>query len=135
MKLFIGAKALISHEGKVLVLREATYDEGTNEGKWDIPGGRIEAEEPILEGLSREIHEETGLNVEVGEVVGVFETFPTIKGEACHIVRIFYTAQSTSSEVRLSGDHDQYEWIDPSNLDDREYVSSLRELLGKVAKK
>lgn len=132
MKLFIGVKALIKHQGKVLILREAAYNEGTNEGKWDIPGGRINPDEPILDGLAREVFEESGLQIEVGEVVGVFETFPVIKGEACHIVRIFYTATTTSTEAILSPDHDAYEWVNIANLEGKQLVSSLEELIHKV---
>lgn len=42
MKLFVAAKAVVQNEeGKVLILREATtYEESTNVGKYDIPGGR-----------------------------------------------------------------------------------------------
>ncbi len=80
MKLFVGMKAIIVHEGKVLILREAEYDEGTNTGKWDVPGGRINPEEPFLEGLKREVREESGLEIEPLELCGIFETFPTIKG-------------------------------------------------------
>lgn len=132
MKLFIGVKALIKHEGKVLILREAAYDEGINEGKWDIPGGRINPEEPILDGLVREVKEESGLEIAIGEVLGVFETFPVIKGEACHIVRIFYTATTTSTEVVLSPDHDVYEWVTVDDLAGKELVSSLEELILKA---
>ena len=131
MKLFIGVKALIKHEGKVLILREAAYDEGTNEGKWDIPGGRINPEEPILDGLAREVKEESGLEIEAGEVIGVFETFPTIKGEECHIVRIFYTATTASSEVLLSADHDACTWVTLADLEGKSFVSSLEVLLRK----
>lgn len=133
MKLFIGAKAIIVNEGRILVLREADYDEGTNEGRWDVPGGRINPEEPIIEGLKREVMEESGLQIEAGEVLGVYETFPTIKGEACHIVRVYYQAKLISpSEVTLSGDHDLYEWIDPNEATDKVFVSDILEVLKKI---
>ncbi len=133
MKLYIGMKALIVHEGKVLVLREAKYDEGTNMGKWDVPGGRIQPDEPFLEGLTREVLEESGLSIVPEEVLGVFETFPTILGEACHIVRVYYQVRSQTNVVTLSGDHDQYEWIDPKNYTPREFVNDIEEMLAKVA--
>lgn len=132
MKLFIGAKALIVHEGKVLLVREAAYDEGVSTGMWDVPGGRINPEEPILEGLQREVTEECGLIIEPGEVLGVFETFPEIKGEACHIVRVFYKAVAKTTDVVLSQDHDTYEWVTLEDLEGKVLVSSLEELIHKV---
>ena len=135
MKLFVGTKAIILHEGKVLVLREAKYDDGTNEGLWDVPGGRIETEEKLHEGLRREVMEESGLEIEPGQVLGAFETFPTIKGEACHIVRIYFLCTPKATEVTLSKDHDQYEWLDLLQpLDKKEFVSDIRELLQLVQK-
>ena len=136
MKLFVGAKALIVHKGKVLVLREAKYDEGTNEGLWDVPGGRIHPEESLHEGLRREVMEESGLEIEPGQVLNVSETFPMIKGEACHIVRIYYLCTSKTTEVTVSNDHDRYEWVDPNNpLDKMEFVSDIRGLLALVREK
>jgi 8-oxo-dGTP diphosphatase len=134
MKLFVGAKSLVVYNGKVLVIREAEYDEGTNIGKWDVPGGRIEVEEPILIGLTREVKEESGLEITPGEVLGVFETFPTIKSEPCHIIRVYYRGESHSDQVVLGTDHDTYEWIDPKNYTPREFVSDIEELIVKVAK-
>ena len=132
MKLFIGVKALIKYEGKVLILREAAYDEGTNEGKWDVPGGRINPEEPILEGLKREVTEESQLVIETEEVLGVFETFPEIKGESCHVVRVFYRAKAITTNVVLSGDHDLYEWVSLEGLSGKQFVSSLEPLIRRV---
>jgi 8-oxo-dGTP diphosphatase len=132
MKLFIGTKALVMHKGKVLVLREAAYDEGTNTGKWDVPGSRINPEEPLHTGLLREVREESGLGVIPGPVLGVFETFPTIKGEECHIVRIYYKCESNTDVVTLSNDHDAYEWIDPCEYSPRAFVTDIEEMLKKV---
>ncbi len=136
MKLFVGAKALILHEGKALVLREAKYDEGTNEGLWDVPGGRIHPEESLHEGLRREVMEESGLEIEPKQVLNVSETFPLINGESCHIVRIYYLCTPKTTEVRMSNDHDRYEWVNPNDsLDKIEFVSDIRELLALVREK
>jgi 8-oxo-dGTP diphosphatase len=133
MKLFVGAKALIVNNGRVLLVREAAYDEGTNIGKWDVPGGRIHDNEPILEGLAREVKEESGLeSVRFGDVLGVYETFPIIKGEDCHIIRVFYSAYTDKTEVGLSEDHDQYAWVTLGELKGKELVSNLEQLVKKV---
>jgi len=135
MKLFIGAKAIVVHEGTVLLLREAAYDEGTKEGKWDVPGGRINPEEPILEGLRREVMEESGLTIKPGRVLGVFETFPIIKGEACHIVRVYYEATPQTLEVVLSQDHAEFAWVTVADLEGKECVSDVEELVKSVLQK
>lgn len=115
MKLFVAAKAIIVNDGKVLLLREAAYDEGTNVGKWGVPGGRIHDDEAILDGLAREVMEESGLAVRSGAVVGTIENFPVIKGEMCHIIRLYYSCEYQGGEVMVSNEHDKYGWF---NLDE-----------------
>jgi len=130
MKLFIGVKAIIVHNGKFLLIREAKYDEGTCEGKWDAPGGRINPEESLFQGLKREVMEESGLTIVPGKLLDVFETFHTIKGEECHIVRIYYACTSATDAVTLSADHDQYEWVDiGASLETKELVTGMKKVI------
>jgi ADP-ribose pyrophosphatase YjhB (NUDIX family) len=42
-------------------------------GRWSLPGGALEVGETMAEGLAREMKEETGLDVDVGPVVDVFD--------------------------------------------------------------
>lgn len=108
----VACKAVIVKEGKVLVLREATtYEEGTNHGRYHFPGGRINPGEPFQEGLLREVKEETGLEVQVGEPFFVGEWFPIIRGVKNHIVAIFFLCDPLSDQIILSEEHDDYKWV------------------------
>lgn len=110
----IACKAVIINQNKVLILREAaTYKDGTNIGRYHLPGGRIESGEPFMKGLQREVKEETGLEITAGAPLFVGEWFPVIRGVQNHIVAIFFVCNATSTDVRLSEEHDKYEWIDP----------------------
>ena len=53
------ARALIESEGRVLLVRRARWD--TLPGRWELPGGKVDRGEPLLEALAREVEEETGL--------------------------------------------------------------------------
>ncbi|MBP9686486.1 MAG: NUDIX domain-containing protein [Candidatus Doudnabacteria bacterium] len=112
-KLFVATKALIVHEGKVLLLQESTaYADGTNAGKWDLPGGRLHPDESFRDALLREVKEETGLDVTVGGCVYVDEWWPQVRGEQWHVVGMFFVCKSQSvADVVLSTDHAAFEWV------------------------
>jgi len=60
--------------GKVLIIRESpAYKDGTNIGKYDMPGGKIEPGENFILGLQREVREECGLEVTMGKPIHVAE--------------------------------------------------------------
>ena len=58
--------------GNQIVMIRRKY--GTNKGKWCIPCGNVEVGEDVRTAVRREIKEETGLDVEVGDVVDVLST-------------------------------------------------------------
>ena len=119
MRQRIATKALIIKDGKILLLREAaTYGDGTQRGRYHLPGGRVEVGEPFQNALNREIMEETGLTVEIGQPFFVGEWRPEIKGEINQIIGIFFICTATSENVKLSTEHDAYEWIDPTSWQD-----------------
>lgn len=116
----VAAKALVvNNAGKVLILREATtYDEGTNTGRYHLPGGRLEQGEAFYDGLKREIDEETGLQVEPLYPLYVGEWRPVIKGVPTQIIALFMLCKATNTDVQLSEEHDQAFWIKPIEYPD-----------------
>jgi 8-oxo-dGTP pyrophosphatase MutT (NUDIX family) len=100
-RLYVGQKAFIELDGRVLVLFSGSF--------LDMPGGRIdEGEYDLTAALKREVREETSLEVEVGDafVTWLFEppdTSPFLAGYRCLYV---------SGEVTLSEEHTAYRWVD-----------------------
>lgn len=81
-KLFVATKAFVVYDGKILLLQESSdYEDGTNAGKWDIPGGRVNPGEKWNEALLREVKEETGLDVTIGRPFAMGEWWPQVRGE------------------------------------------------------
>jgi ADP-ribose pyrophosphatase YjhB (NUDIX family) len=64
-----GVQALVERDGCVLLARRAVEP---RRGLWDFPGGFLDEHEHPLDGLRRELREETGLEIEVGELLGIW---------------------------------------------------------------
>ena len=125
-KIFVAMKAFIVHSGKVLLLRESSkYSDGSNAGKFDVVGGRVEQGQRFDESLLREIKEETGLNVTIGRPFFVDEWRPNVRGEQWQIVGTFFECFSYSDKVTLSEDHEGYVWINPKDYKNYDLVENL----------
>lgn len=114
IKTFTSLKAFIRHQDKIFILRESSkYIDGTNTGKYGLPGGRVKPGEHFMESLRREIYEETGLSVRIGKPFSMNEWRPVVKGEQWHIIATFVECFADSDNVILSTGHNHFLWIDP----------------------
>jgi len=93
-------------------------------GKWSFPGGRCEAGETDAEAAIREIREETGIDVVVGEVLVEIENdwYDDTTGEAYHQFGSFFRCRPLTRSLGTDGnpdEHDQAErptWVPLSQL-------------------
>lgn len=132
VKQFVATKVLIEHDDKVLVLRESgKYVDGVHEGQYDVPGGRLAPGEPHDKALLREVKEETGLTISVGEPFAVTEWHPVVRGEQWQVVAIFFVAHSATDTVRLSEDHDDYKWINPKDYVSEGVIANMHDVFEK----
>lgn len=66
-------------------------------GEWVMPGGKIDLGEPIIRAIKREVREEVGLEVEVQQLLDVFEHV-TPGEEHYHFVILYYRCHPLSNE-------------------------------------
>lgn len=112
----VAAKAVIVNaKGHILIVRESgQHATNTKVGRYQLPGGRIEKGEAFLDGLRREVYEETGLQVAAREPLLVGEWRPVVLGVPHQIVGIFLKCTLVGDDqIRLSEEHDNALWIDP----------------------
>jgi 8-oxo-dGTP diphosphatase len=107
-KLFcVGQKAFIARNGEVLVLNDP-------KANLDFPGGKIqEGEADFTESLKREVRDETGLEIEVGDpfVTWYYEFKPGHRNFGKTVYLVGFRCRYVSGEVGLSDEHDTFRWV------------------------
>lgn len=87
-------------------------------GVYELPGGHIDFGEGLKQGLAREIMEELGMYVSIGEVVDVFTYMNDVKKS--HSIEVVYFAQFTDPVENIClhpEDHSTYGWFGADELD------------------
>lgn len=87
-------------------------------GVYEIPGGHIDFGEDIVAGLKREVREELGKEITVGDPFHVFTYMNEIKGAHCVEVAYFAQFKGALDDVRLNPeDHMDGQWFSEDQLD------------------
>lgn len=111
----VGVGAVIVEGGRAVLVRRASEPMA---GEWSIPGGLLELGETMRAGAEREALEETGLQVEAGEVLGVLDRIlPDADGQPrYHYVLIDFLCRRVAGELRAGGDAAEVRWVSESEL-------------------
>ena len=112
----VGVGAVIVQNGKVVLVKRRFEPLA---GQWSLPGGRLELGETLEAGLAREMLEETGLEVEVGPVVDVFDRIllDPARRVRYHYVLIDYLCRPLGGALAHGSDVAAAEFVDPADLD------------------
>ena len=134
----VGVGGVVFVGGRVLIIKRRFEPLA---GRWSLPGGALEVGETLAEGLAREMKEDTGLPVEVGPVVDVFDRITrdeqgrprfhyVLVDFLCTIQAGTPVAGSDVAEVALveTGDLARYD-LTPKTMD---VISRARALAGGV---
>ena len=107
--LAVGA-VVVDAEGRLLVVRRGGAPAA---GRWSLPGGRVEPGETVREAVRREVAEETGLDVDVGDLVGFVE----VRGGGHHFVILDLRAEVRGGDLRAGDDAAEVAWMSRGRLE------------------
>ena len=110
MNFGIAVKAFIVRDGRLLLIQRG-QDRPHKPGVWDIPGGRLDQGEDISAGLRREAKEESGLDV---RILAPIDLHHFVRDDGQQIAMLIFLCAADSGEVRLSHEHQNYQWHDLS---------------------
>lgn len=111
-------------DGKILMIRRTDND------KYSIPGGGLEVGETPSQAVVREVSEETGIDVTVTGLVGVFSNPDHViaydDGEVRQEFSICFTADPIGGEPRTSAESKAVEWVTMEDLETLDVHPSIR---------
>jgi 8-oxo-dGTP diphosphatase len=105
----VGA-VVLDEDGRLLVILRGNPPAA---GRWTFPGGRVEAGESLEGALVREMAEETGLRIEVGDLVGFTESV----GEHHHYIILDFHAEIVGGELEAGDDAADVAWMTRTELE------------------
>jgi mutator protein MutT len=118
----VGA-VIMDDKGRLLLIKRG-HEPGA--GLWSLPGGRIEPGETDAEALVREMREETGLEVQVGRLIGAVRR-PAQGGDVIDIKD--YAASVIGGTLTSGDDADDARWVDVTELNSLAITDGLVETL------
>jgi ADP-ribose pyrophosphatase YjhB (NUDIX family) len=98
------AAVIIDKHDRVLVVQRR------DNGKWEIPGGILELDESIHDGVRREVEEETGLLIEPERLTGVY------KNVKVGVVALVFRARITGGRPGPTEESAQVDWWTPETI-------------------
>ena len=127
----VGVGAVIVHEGRAVIVQRGTEP---LKGQWSVPGGALEIGETLRQCAIREALEETGLQVEAGEVLEVFDAiYLEPDGRILyHYVLIDFACKLLGGELKAGGDAVQAKWVTAEELAKYEVAETARKVITKA---
>lgn len=93
------AAVVVDEAGRALLVRRQ------DNGHWEPPGGVLEPDETIIDGLRREVAEETGLDVSIGELTGVYKNMTRA------IVALVFRCRIQAGSLRTNDEVSEFRWM------------------------
>jgi len=127
----IGVGAVAVQNGKILLVKRA-FDPGA--GKWSVPGGLVELGEKLSDACAREAEEETGLKVQVLELINVFDLVDRDESGRVkyHYVLVEFLVKPTGGELKPNQEVTELKWITREEMKSLDMTRTARRAIDEL---
>lgn len=121
--MLVGVGVVVFQDDRLLLVKRGHEP---SLGKWAVPGGKVRPGERLVDAAAREVLEETGLEVEIGDVVWAGEHLSPSE----HIVLIDFLGSVVGGELAASDDADDARWVALVEAEAYDLTPTMFELVG-----
>jgi 8-oxo-dGTP pyrophosphatase MutT (NUDIX family) len=112
----VSATAFIRDDGGRVLLQQRS-----DNGFWNLPGGGLELGESVAQACVREVREETGLEVEIVRLIGVYSapeitTMSYPDGRVIQYITSLFECHVIGGKLELDSESLALDWFDPQKL-------------------
>jgi len=127
----VAVGGIVVKGGKVLLVRRGMEP---NHNLWSLPGGAVRLGEGLREALTREIQEECGIEVEIGEVVEVLDRvhYDQEGRVRYHYIIIDFLVSWRAGKLAPASDVLEARWLDPASLQGLPLTEGLTPVVEKA---
>lgn len=125
----VGVGVVVIDEGRMLLVQRGR---GILVGSWAIPGGKVRYGERLTDAAVREVWEETGLEVALGEVVWTGESLGPSDPPEHHFVLVDFTGKVTGGEVCAGDDASDVAFVALEDLRSWPLTPTMYDLLDRL---
>lgn len=130
----LAVDAVIEKDGRIILIRRGR---SVFVGKLALPGGRVNEGETVEEAARREVKEETGLDIELTDILGVYsDPKRDPRGE---VISVTFVGKIINGEAKAGDDAQSIEWYDLDKIDFKalafDHAKIIKDYLGWKKKK
>lgn len=130
-KILVTNRTVITNLHNEILIIKRSKDDSYEPGKWELPGGKLDAYESLTTHLEREIFEETGLLVQIINPTHGSTSYVISDGKYKGFTHITLLSLATSKldRVKLSMEHEDYKWVSLEEVRDIDISITSRKVL------
>jgi 8-oxo-dGTP diphosphatase len=126
---FVVGAVIKNNENHVLILKRASND--FMGGIDELPSGKVEANETLIQALQREIKEETNLDIEtIVKYLGSFD-YKSKSGNATRQFNFLIHARDVN-QLKISDEHEKAQWVKPSAMEAYNITEPVKVIINKA---